>query len=321
MKKHLACRKVYSTKTTPQSRQSIVSITAITIAAIIVCGAFYASITALPPWAMQLFMSIAYADGDMTQNPGGSVNSGEKRADAKTVTQINTVANTQDIPDAIAQQGAFSFTYFEGGIYKIYCKEGFLTDIELQAGEKITAILGGDTARWMVDKASAGSAKGEQWHIYIKPLKADLTTNFIITTDRHSYQIEVMSGNWFCPMVSWLYPEEAAALFRAQQEKDKNVVNLASTSPDHLNFSYYFDKKGFRWNPTAVFDDGLKTYIRMPSTMASDEAPVFLIVDDTGNLLLANYRIQNNAYIIDRLFTSAELKVGKDVVKIRRLDV
>jgi len=321
VKEHLASRKDASTKPVPHRGRLFGIIPVITFATLIGCGGFFTNIAPLAPWAIQLGLSIANADGDMKQNTAGLVNFSDTSADAKTVTQSNTAANTQDISGAIAQQGSFSFTYYEGGIYKIYCKEGFLTDIELQAGEKISAILGGDTARWMVDKASAGSSKGEQWHVYIKPLKADLTTNFIITTDRHSYQIEVLSGSWYCPMVAWLYPEEAATLYRDQQEKAKSVINLGTTSPEHLNFSYYFDKKGFRWNPTAVFDDGLKTYIRMPSAMASDEAPVFLIVDTSGNLLLTNYRIENNSYIVDRIFTSAELKVGKDVVKIKRLDV
>jgi type IV secretion system protein VirB9 len=251
---------------------------------------------------------------------GGQNSTCAVSTDAKTVVQANSTANTQDIPDAIPKGGSFAFTYFEGGLYKVYTKEGFLTDVQLQTGEKINAILGGDTARWMVDKAFSGTPGGERWHVYIKPLKDGLFTNFIITTDRHNYQIQVQSGNWYCPMVTWLYPEEEAAIYRAQQEKEKETLSLAKTSPDRLNFSYKFDHKDYPWCPIAIFDDGLKTFIHMPSQMGADEAPVLLVKDGTGNLLLVNYRVQNNAYIVDRLFTAAELRVGKEVVKIKRLE-
>lgn len=311
----------------------------LTIAACLGSGAYYTHTVGLPDWAMNLILPttcasdvtvIASADEtkkEESQVPVYSTSSGYSKAAAeestnienpRDVTQKTVAQSTQNIPDAIAREGAFYFTYYEGGIYKIHCKEGYLTDIILQPGEKITAILGGDTARWMVDKAQAGSAQGEQGHVYVKPLRAGLATNLIINTDRHTYQLQLESSNWYCPMVGWVYAEEAAAFYRAKEEKEKENINLSKTSPDRLNFNYKFQKKKFHWTPTQVFDDGIKTYIRMPSGMSSDEAPALMLKTSSGELMIVNYRVQGYCYIVDRLFEEAEMRVGKDIVKIKR---
>jgi type IV secretion system protein VirB9 len=194
-----------------------------------------------------------------------------------------------------------------------------LTDIELQPGETITAILGGDTARWLVDKAQSGTNKGQQWHIYVKPLKSGIETNLIIDTDKHSYQVKLEASDWYSPIVGWTYPQEDAAIYRAKEEKEKEVVNLSHTSPDKLNFNYKFDTKKYPWSPEAVFDDGVKTYLRMPVGMSSDEAPALLIKDSKGDLLLVNYRVQSNCYVVDRIFNEAVLRVGKEIETIKRV--
>jgi len=67
-----------------------------------------------------------------------------------------------------------------------------------------------------------------------------------------------------------------------------------------------------------VFDDGLKTYLKMPETMVADEAPV-LFIKDGKKLLLVNYRVKNGYYIVDRLFKEAVLRVGKKNVTIKNL--
>ena len=247
-------------------------------------------------------------------------NSTASDGQAKTAIETNMVENTQDIPDAIEREGSFEFTYYEGGIYKIYCKEGYLTDIQLQAGETITAILGGDTARWMVDKAQSGTGNEEQWHVYVKPLKSGISTNFIINTDRHSYQIQVRSTDWYTPTIGWVYPTEIATIFRKKEEKDRETVDLSHTVPERLNFNYKIEKKNYRWTPLTVFDDGVKTYIKMPTSMSSDEAPALLIKESNGGLMLVNYRVQGNCYIVDRLFDRAVMKVGKDCLNVKRVD-
>ena len=43
-----------------------------------------------------------------------------------------------------------------------------------------------------------------------------------------------------------------------------------------------------------------------------------LYVKDGKELLIVNYRIKNNFMVVDRLFDNAELRLGNNVIKIKR---
>ena len=89
--------------------------------------------------------------------------------------------------------------------------------------------------------------------------------------------------------------------------KGSNKYKIARTS--------FFGR--YLWTPVAVYNDGLKTYIEMPETMKSSEAPV-LYVKNSGKLLMVNYRLKGNMFIVDRLFDEAEMRNGKEVIRIIR---
>lgn len=113
------------------------------------------------------------------------------------------------------------FSYSSGSISQIYCKEGYLTDIALQAGEDLQYIGIGDTTNWVIDRAQSGSKGNKVTHIYIKPLKTGIDTNLVITTDKRSYQIVMITENdKYTPMVRWNYPqEEKMTVFRHQKSR------------------------------------------------------------------------------------------------------
>lgn len=53
--------------------------------------------------------------------------------------------------------------------------------------------------------------------------------------------------------------------------------------------------------------------------MKSGEAPA-LFVKEGKELMLVNYRVKNNYYIVDRLFDEAELRCGpKEVIVIKKI--
>lgn len=228
----------------------------------------------------------------------------------------NIKKNVQDISGAIANQADFSFTYIKNQIYKIYCKEGRITDIQLQPGEELLSIVGGDTARWLIDKdCTTGNQK--QWHVYIKPLKSQIDTNFIINTDKHTYHLLAYARTWYTPVINWVYPQEEKAIML---KRKKETIPLNQPNPTGLNFAYRIKKPAFRkykWVPEQIFDDGQKTYFKMPESMQSSTAPI-LFVKEGRELVLVNYRLKNGIYIIDRLFEEAVLKNGKQKITIKR---
>ena len=245
--------------------------------------------------------------------------------------QKTVVASIQDayqdgLRDANPTGAEAGFSYAPSQIYTVWCKEGYLTDIRLQPGEELQYIGGGDTVRWLVDKAVSGSGATRQWHVYLKPLRGSLETNIIINTDRRSYQLFAKTdGVGYNPMVAWLYPQDQLDKLNKELEKNATISrsspNRGQTAPEALDFNYQVttSSNAKNWTPVSVYNDGQKTYLKMPAAMAYDEAPAVFVKDGRNGLMLVNYRIRKGVYIIDRLFQQAELRNGKNVIKIQRI--
>lgn len=242
---------------------------------------------------------------------------------AQQTTETIVEKNTQNVTNAISKQAAVVYAYIPNQLYRVYCQEQRLVDIQLQTGEELIYIGGGDTVRWIVDKEISGSNNGKQWHVYVKPLKAGITTNLVINTDKHAYHLEMISTTWYTPVITWAYPQEEEIAFVRQKEIEAKIeqdtIPLGNGTLDSINFGYDISNKKYSWKPNMVFNDGSKTYIQMPASMKSGEAPA-LFVREGKELLLVNYRVKNNYYIVDRLFTEAELRCGKEIIKIKKLN-
>ena len=263
----------------------------------------------------------------MSDNKTATPEEISREAVSKHITDAAVKEGTQKIEDITSLQAKLFFYYSPTSLYEIFCKEGHITDIQLQPGEEPLYVGGGDTVRWVIDKAQSGSADTKQWHILVKPLKSKITTNLIITTDKHSYQVRVRAANFYNPVIGWTYPSEDKAAFLRQQaiEKKRADENISLTvAPDKLNFNYTIKaqtawyQSTFSWTPKLAFDDGTKTYIQMSPDMKSGEAPALFVKDDEG-VNLVNYRVKDNYYIVDRLFNQAELRCGlKEIVVVSR---
>ena len=251
----------------------------------------------------------------------------KKESVAKAITEAAISEGSQKFEDLPSLQAKLFFFYSPTSLYDVFCKDGYITDVQLQPGEEPLFVGGGDTVRWIIDKAQSGVGDTKQWHILIKPLKPKISTNLIITTDKHSYQLRLHSSNFFNPFVGWTYPSEDKAAFirQAAVEKKRTADTISSlVAPDKLNFGYKIEaitswhQFAFSWMPRLAFDDGTKTYIQMSNEMKSGEAPAIFVKDVEG-VQLVNYRVKDNYYIIDRIFEQAELRCGlKEVVVISR---
>lgn len=252
--------------------------------------------------------------------------------EARYAIQVSNREGMQLIPSQPRIQSKTFFSYSQTSVYKIYCHEGYLTDIQLQPGEDIEFIGGGDTVRWIVDKALSGKGDTRRWHVYVKPLKSGLQTNFIITTDRREYQINARStADFYVPIVGWNYPhDDKAAFMRQKEERLNKEEDQAGTVviPEKFNFKYkvteeqtggwFSSHESYTWTPKIVFDDGKKTYFHMSDHMKTTEAPALFMKGKDG-LQLVNYRVQGDYYIADRLInSSAQMVNGKEIVLITR---
>lgn len=216
--------------------------------------------------------------------------------------------------DAINAQGdsTMVFAYSPSQLYKIYCKVGFITDLQFKKGEKVTYVGGGDTAKWIIDSTDVDGSP----HLYIKPINTQATTNIVVNTTKHSYQIIANSSDWYNPMVRWSYGIEEKMANQLQQKKDEQIYTdkLSISRPEDLNFKYEI-KGNAKWKPIMVFStmDGQKTYIQFDRM--SKSLPILFIKEaDKKELSLVNYKVKDKYFIIDKVFEEAQLRLSDNEV-------
>jgi len=215
------------------------------------------------------------------------------------------------------------YAFADGALYKLYAAPERVTDIALQPGETLVAVAAGDTARWVIGDTSSGSGADKRTHILVKPFAPDLSTNLVITTDRRTYHLALVSTSGAAMAgLAWSYPQDDLVALRAAAAEAQAKAPVATgLSLDQLRFDYVVSGDTPPWRPLRAFDDGRQTFIEFPESLATGEAPPLFLVDAKGEAQLVNYRVQGRFYIVDRLFDAAELRLGaKDaqVVRISR---
>jgi P-type conjugative transfer protein TrbG len=214
------------------------------------------------------------------------------------------------------------YPWSEGALYQVYAAPGQITNIALEPGESLTGagpIAAGDTARWIIGNTESGSGATRRVHVLVKPTRADITTNLVITTDRRIYMIELRAGaNPYMPAVAWAYPQPPAS--------QRQGVPAAPIIPDRAarNYRYALTGDSPPWRPIAVYDDGRRVYVEFPRGIVQGEFPPIFVIGSEGELQIVNSRIHKNILIVDRLFGAAELRLGsgdrQQTVRIVRSD-
>lgn len=238
-------------------------------------------------------------------------------------------AQARDWPTPASYVNSALYYDFEPGrLYTVHTSPRFLTTIALKPGEKLISKAAGDTVRWVIGETTAGAGEATQVVVFVKPIRPDLRTNIVLTTDQRTYLIDAVStgGGIYTAVLSWNYPQDlakAAAVERALAQQQALAI-AADVAVDRLNFRYRIDAKDRRaprWTPVRVFDDGAKTYIEFPADLATDQAPPLFLLGDKDRAELVNYRQSGTFYVVDRLIDRAELRIGEgrqSVVRITR---
>jgi type IV secretion system protein VirB9 len=227
---------------------------------------------------------------------------------------------------------ALVYDFEPNRLYRVDASPQFLTTIALRPGEHLVSKAAGDTVRWIVGETTQGTGDTAQTLIMIKPLRGDLKTNLVVSTDQRSYFIEVVSHEapTYTNIISWNYPLDPSAIVLPARHA------LATTAPlrheqstqaiipvERLDFSYTIDhprqKRAPDWQPLRVFDDGARTYIQFPTAAAASDLPPLFLLGGHGEAELVNYRVVDRYYIVDRLMDAAELRFGQSPQSIVRI--
>jgi type IV secretion system protein VirB9 len=222
---------------------------------------------------------------------------------------------------AAGPDGRVLFAY-GAGLPIVVCAPLRVCMIELQAGEKITGEPQiGDSVRWNISPAMYGQADQTTSVIVLKPQEPGLDTNLLITTDRRAYYLRLVSKPQdYVARVAFSYPEEENSQKWQQhvleqralaKETNRNAQLMpAMITAEKLNFNYRISGGNEELRPVRVFDDGSKTYIQMRAEVQNREAPVLVVLGTDGKGEMTNYRVQQQTYIVDRLFDRAQLILG-----------
>jgi P-type conjugative transfer protein TrbG len=215
--------------------------------------------------------------------------------------------------------------YSDGALYEIYTSPGRVTLIALEEGEELVTVAAGDTMRWIVGDTASSSGATRRVNVMVKPTRAGLKTNLVITTSRRTYLLELTSTEraWMAS-VSWDYPKDRLLALQAQAQAAQAAAPVASgLALESLKFRYAIAGASPPWKPLRAFDDGERVYIQFPASIAQGELPPLFVIGPRGDGQLVNYRFHAPYYIVDRLFGAAELRLGGDkasVVRIERTD-
>ena len=246
--------------------------------------------------------------------------------------------------------GSVQFRYGES-YPSIVCAILQVTDIELQPGETITHINVGDSARWSVESAISGNGSDQMFHLLIKPRDIGLSTSLVVTTDRRTYHLLLVSDQAkFMHSVSFVYRDESQAAapitaaaaqgtpdpttappapMRSKKTGDGKRIQIAAADPDGADESYTIRGKA-DWKPVQVYSKDGKTFLEMPSSMRHKEAPVLFLLKKGGlfglgaQKTLVNYRVHGPWLVADTVIDQAVLisgvGSGQEKVDIRHVE-
>ena len=228
--------------------------------------------------------------------------------------------------------GVITFPYGVNQI-SIVCAPLHVCDVALQPGEQVNSVNVGDNVRWSIEPALTGSGADEVQHVIIKPREVGLDTSLVVATNRRAYYLRLRSHKTrYMPQVAFSYPEDAAVKFeilKTRQQREVKEKTIPNTSDYLPKLSFEYDVSGqAAWKPVRVYNDGARTVIEMPPSIAQTEAPILLLVRKEGGLfteaeeVMVNYSLQDRRYIVDTVFEKAVLVAGvgsnQDRVTIQR---
>lgn len=259
------------------------------------------------------------AGGQRVRDPAGSVGGG------RTLTDPVVAAEREYARTGVArtvEQGAFETFPYGHAQPTVTCAPLRACVIELEAGESVLSKIAGDTQRWEIQLAVAGT-NGQTPLVVVKPHDCGLTTNLVLATNAgRIYDLTLDSPP--CPHsglnprgiyvrhVRFYYPDALVESWTAPQTAP-TTVSPGTANISALNFAYRIGaERHVAWVPIAVFDDGAHCYIKLPPGASHREAPALFALADDGSKILLNYNLVGDGYVTDRVFRSAVLVVGED---------
>lgn len=222
-----------------------------------------------------------------------------------------------------------TFEYDEDRTYKVLIRPRNTTQLKFAQDERVTYVSAGDTANFMISVPAAKT------FVEVKPKHENMTTNMLVVTTKRSYHIDLQStgeGKKWYTRVAWAYQDNAIVDLTAEHDRalDSGLARPARAAvepvedrdasagirPEALSFDYVVEGDA-PFRPLQVFDDGARTFIRLPDDVQELPA-LFMRTSESDEVALVNYSVTDNHMVAQRLMDRFLLKIGKAEVRISK---
>ncbi|MEH3098725.1 TrbG/VirB9 family P-type conjugative transfer protein [Sphingomonas adhaesiva] len=174
-----------------------------------------------------------------------------------------------------------TFDYRPEQVVPVRGAVGYQLVIELAPDETVRSVALGDAGAWQVNADRAGN------RLFVKPAGAGAATNMTVVTDVRTYAFDLTSSGeaGMVPYsIRFRYPNASGS-----DSSDQ------STTPGTMVGFYRLHGHRTLW-PTAISDDGTRTFIDWP---ADGPLPATYVRDAAGNERLANGYMRGKFYVLD----------------------
>lgn len=200
-----------------------------------------------------------------------------------------------------------SVDYAEGQIVQLRGSPGYQLMVVLSPDEQVQSVAVGDSAAWQVSINKSGD------RLFIKPAQADAATNMTVVTSVRVYNFDLLASGGVTPdmpySVEFRYPAPRT------ESADGQFVDVSAASRRMSRYKVSGDR--MLW-PTAVTDDGQRTYIIWPK---GAPIPAVYAPDRLGNEALVNGMMGvDDIYVVDGAPQRLTFRIDRQVARAVRIN-
>lgn len=226
------------------------------------------------------------------------------------------VARAYTVPGWSDDSRVRQVIYRSDAVVRIEAQRGFATHIALDPQEHIQVAAPGDRDGWQIV-----ADKGDH-DVYLKPQLAAHDSNLEVRTDKRSYSFDLVvlpikarfGNDEEMYRVTFVYPDQAKA--QAQAKSDAALVGERLAQPPavrNTQYSMQVTPHSDDIAPTAAWDDGRFTYIRIP---ANRRIPAIFRVADDGTESTVDKHMEGDTIVVHEVAKRFVLRLGDEVVGI-----
>ena len=206
--------------------------------------------------------------------------------------------------------------YRADDVVRVEAQRGFATHIALDPHEHIQVVAPGDRDGWQVV-----ANKGDH-DVYLKPQLAAHDSNLEIRTDQHSYSFDLVvlplkskfGNDRVMYRVTFTYPDELAKQTQGNLDVELVAKRLAQPAAvRNARYSMQVMPNSEDIAPTAAWDDGRFTYLRIPNNR---RMPAIFRVAEDGTESVVDKHVDGDTIVVHEVAKRFVLRLAGEVVGI-----